>query len=217
MHHRLVGLPSDDDPQQRLQRGGGHAHGRRGRDGPHRVSDGPVLDGGRCILAEPCGAAHPHIDHHRVIVPRDGAGERVRLRAAKPVEALDHAAVGGGDVGAQPLRRDALRVLQRLRLIVRPSDAGRECGDNGRGDLHRPLGADARERVSERVGVVVPRVGGEQVGLGGAGQQADEVGEREGPDGFVAGGGGHERSIRDGQADGGPRRRNSEIKISCRD
>lgn len=111
MHHRLVGLPPDDDPQQRLQRGGLHAHGRRTRDGAHRVSDGPVLGGGRRILAEARRTAHPHVHHHRVGVPRDGAGERVRLRPAQSVESLDHAAVGGGDVGAQPLRRDALRVL----------------------------------------------------------------------------------------------------------
>ena len=79
---------------------------------------------------------------------------------------------------------------------MRPSDAGRECGDHGRGDLQRPVGADARERVSERVGVVVQRVGGEQVGLGGATQRRDEVGERDGSDGFEAVGGVHAGSIR---------------------
>lgn len=100
---------------------------------------------------------------------------------------------------------------------MRPSDAGRECGDNGRGDLQRPVGADDGQRVSERPSVGVPRPSGPEVGLGGAGQQRDELGHGAGSDGFVAGGGVHERSIRDGQADGGPRRRNSEIKISCRD
>lgn len=117
MHHRLVGLPSDDDPQQRLQRGGGHAHGRRGRDGADGVRDGAILYGGRGILRRAIGlrearrTAHPNIDHHRVIVPRDGTGERVRLRAAQPVEPFHHAAVGSVHMGAEPLRRDALRVL----------------------------------------------------------------------------------------------------------
>ena len=97
---------------------------------------------------------------------------------------------------AQPLRRDALRVLQGLGLIVRPSDAGRERGDHGRGDLHGPFGANARQRISERTGLGVPRTGSSVVGFGGSAQRSDEVGERDGSDGFVAGGGVHERSIR---------------------
>lgn len=79
---------------------------------------------------------------------------------------------------------------------MRPSDAGRESGDNGGSDLQRPFGANARQRISERTGLGVPRTGRIVVGHGSAGQQPDKVRERDGSDGFEAVGGVHERSIR---------------------
>ena len=76
-----------------------------------------------------------------------------------------------------------------------PRHTRRECGDNGGSDLQRPIGADDLQRLSEGTRLGVPRTGSSVVGFGGAGQQTDEVRERDGSDGFVAGGGVHERSI----------------------
>ena len=197
MHHRLVGLPPDDDPQQRLQRGGVHAHGRRGREGPNRVSDGPVLGRVRRVLPKARRTAHPHIDHHRVIVPRDGTGECVRLRATQAVEPHNHAAIRRIVMGSKATRADALRVLQCLHFVMRPSDAGRERGDDGRSDLQRPIGADDLQRLREGTRIGVPRTGGSEIGVGGRAQERDEVSEREGSDGFVAGGGVHGRIVRE--------------------
>ena len=188
-----VRLSPDDDPEKRLHGRGIHHHSES--DGADSVRDGPVLKVGRSVLqrpiglAEPRSAAHPHIDHHRVSVSRDGTGERIRLGAAKPVEALHHAPIRSGHVGAQSLRGDALRVLQGLGLIVRPSDAGRECGDHGRGSDHAPLGADRLQRLREGTGLGVPRLRGLQIGHGSAGQQIEERHDSGGADGIVTVGG----------------------------
>ena len=179
------GLPPHDDPQQGLQRGGGHADGARSGECADGVRDGPVLGRVGRILAKPCGAAHPHVHHHRVTVSGDGTGKRVRLGAAKAVEALPDASVGSVHVGAQTLRRDALRVLGRLRLIVRPRHTGRERGHNGRGDFHAPLGAQDAERLREVSGLGVPLLRGGVVEEGSRCEVADEGFDGVGADGFV--------------------------------
>ena len=182
---RSFRLPPDDDPQKRLQRGGCHAHGRGTRNVPNRIRDGAVLGRVRRVLPQPCGATHPHIDHHRTGVSRDGTGECIRLGAAQTLEPVHRAAIRRSDMGTQALRRDALRVLVRLRLIVRPSHAGRERGDNASRDFHIPLRTNRREGFSERVSLAVPTLGGVEIVQRGVAQQADERLGGAGADGFV--------------------------------
>ena len=186
---RSFRLPPDDDPEKSLQRGGFHAHGRGAGDAADSVRDGAVLRLIRRILPEPCGAAHPHIDHDRVPVTRDGTGKGVRLQPVQPVESHPGAAIRRSDMGAQSLRRDALRVLVRLRLIVRPSHAGRERGDNAARDFHVPSGRGA-QRISERASLIVPPLGGAQVEQRSLREERDEVADGSGVDGVVTGVGG---------------------------
>ena len=93
-------------------------------------------------------------------------------------------------MGAQALRRDALRVLVRFRLIVRPSNAGAERGHYAASDFHAPPGGQAK-RVRESPGLGVPRIGGsgveegsgceegtETVGNGGGGDHGSIVTDR---------------------------------------
>jgi len=99
-------------------------------------------------------------------------------------------------VGAQTLRRDALRVLGGLRLVVLPSDAGRERGDNGRGHFHAPLRAQDAERFREVSGLGVPLLRGGVVEEGSRCEVADEGFDGVGADGFVTvGAGGAHGSI----------------------
>ena len=183
MHPRsLLGLAANDDPQQGLHRGRVHVVGRCHF--AHRVGDQPILALVGRVLAQSGSAAHPHIHHHRVLVSGDGTCECVRLGAAQSIESFGLAAIRGGDMGAQSLRHDALRVLVRLRLIVRPSDAGRECGDNGRSDFHAPLGAHDAEAGSELVGLGVPTLGGVDIEQRGGCEEGAETGG-------VGGGGDH--------------------------
>ena len=180
------GLPPHDDPQQGLQRGGGHAHGTRSGECADGVRDGPVLGRVGRILAQSGSAAHPHVHHHRVTVSGDGTSKRVRLRAAKAVEALPDASVGSVHVGAESLRRDALRVLVSLRLIVRPRHTGRERGDNGRGNFRAPLRTQDAQRLREVSGLNVPLLRGGVVEEGSRCEVADEGFDGVGADGFVA-------------------------------
>ncbi len=196
MHRSLVGLASDNDPQQGLQRSGGHAHDGRSGKRLDRVSDGPVLGRVRGILPQSRSAAHPHIHDDRVPVPGNGTGKRIRLGSAQAVEAFPDATVGGIHVGVKTLRRDALRVLRGLRLVMGPSDAGRERGDNGRSDLQRPLGALNAQRFGKLPSVIVPAHGGVQVKERSGSEEADEARGGLGSDGGVTGsGGGHARIV----------------------
>ncbi len=196
MHRSLVGLASDDDPEQGLQRGGSHAHGRRSRDCPNRVRDGAVLGRVRGILPQSRSAAHPHIHDDRVPIPGDGASECVRLRSAQPVEPFPDAPIGGIHVGVKTLRRDALRVLGGLSLVMGPSDAGRERGDDGRSDLQRPFGALNTQRLGKLPRIIVPAHGCVQVKERSGGEERDEALGGLGSDGGVAGsGGGHARIV----------------------
>ena len=88
-------------------------------------------------------------------------------------------------MGAEALRRDALRVLVRLRLIVRPCHTGRERGDNGRGHFHAPLGAQDAQRLREVSGLNVPLLRGSVVEEGSRCEVADEGFDSAGADGFV--------------------------------
>ncbi len=195
MHRSLVGLASDNDPQQGLQRGGSHAHGRRSREGLDRVRDGAVLGRVRGILPQSRSAAHPHIHDDRVPVPGDGASECVRLRSAQAVEAFPDATVRSIHVGVKTLRRDALRVLGGLSLVMGPSDAGRERGDNGRSDLQRPLGTLDAQRLGKLPRIIVPCHCSVQVEERSGGEEADETLGGLGSDGGVAGSGGGHASI----------------------
>jgi hypothetical protein len=196
MHRSLVGLASDNDPQQGLQRGGGHAHGRRSREGLDRVRDGAVLGRGRGILPQSRSTAHPHIHDDRVTVTRDSTGKRIRLWSAQAVEAFPKATIRSVHMGAQATGRDALRVLRGLRLVMGPSDAGRERGDNGRGNLQRPLGALNAQRLGKLARIIVPAHGRVQVKERSGCEEADETLGGLGSDGSVTGsGGGHASSI----------------------
>ena len=196
MHRSLVGLASDDDPQQGLQRSGGHAHGRRSREGLDRVSDGAVLGRVRGILPQSRSAAHPHIHDDRVPIPSDGASECVRLRSAQAIEAFPDATVRSIHVGVKALRRDALCVLRGLRLVMGPSDAGRERGHDGRSDLQRPLGALNAQRLGKLPRIIVPAHSRVQVKERSGCEEADETLGGLGSDGGVTGsGGGHASSI----------------------
>jgi len=195
MHRSLVGLASDNDPQQGLQRGGSHADGGRSREGLDRVRDGAVLGRVRGILPQSRSAAHPHVNDDRVPIPGDGASECVRLGSAQAVEAFPDATIRSIHVGAEAPRRDALRVLDGLRLIVRPSDAGRERGDNGRGDLQRPLGTLDAQRIGKLPRIIVPCHCSVQVEERSGGEEADETLGGLGSDGGVAGSGGGHASI----------------------
>ena len=200
----LFRLPPDDDPQQGLKRSRSHADGRRARDGPDGICDGTVfrLVGG--ILPEARSAAHPHVHHNRLTVPRDGTGERVSLQPAQAVEAFRDAAIRRDHVGPQTLRRDALRVLRRLRLIVRPRDTGRECRHDASRRFEAPPGGGA-EGFSERARLIVPTLGSAQVEERSLREQRDEGVDGSGADGGVAGGGGvHARIVPDW---GGPVKR----------
>ena len=168
----LFRLPPDDDPEKRLHGRGFHVPFRR--DFAHRVRDGPVLALVGRVLPEPRSTAHPNIHHHGASVPGDGAGECVGLQPPQPVETVRHAAIRRSNVGAQTLRRDALRILERLGLIVAPSNAGRECGHDASGHLKVPSG-DGTERVSERLGLVVPRFSSVQVEEGSGGEERTEL------------------------------------------
>jgi len=113
-------------------------------------------------------------------------------------------------MGAQTLGRDALRVLERLRLIVRPSDAGRERGDNASRDFHAPLGADDGKRLRELISLAVPHTRSLQIGHGSAGKERDERLGGTGADGLVTVGGGavHARMIPCRPAHVNPQHRN---------
>ena len=78
-------------------------------------------------------------------------------------------------MGAQTLRHDALRVLVRLRLVVRPSDAGRERGDNAARNFHAPLGADEAQTASEVSGLGVPRIGSSSIEEGSGCEEGTET------------------------------------------
>ncbi len=107
----LLRLSAHNDPEQGLQGGGADGEREAVRDHGNRVSDGPVLGLVGRVLAEPRCTAHPHIHHHRVSVSRDGTGKRIRLQAPEAIEAVPAAAVRRDHMGAEALRRDALRVL----------------------------------------------------------------------------------------------------------
>ena len=78
-------------------------------------------------------------------------------------------------MGSEPLRRDALRVLLRLDLIVRPSDSGRECGDNAARHFEVPSGAVA-ERLREPGSLTVPTLGSVVVEEGSGREEGRETG-----------------------------------------
>ena len=78
-------------------------------------------------------------------------------------------------MGAEPLRRDALRVLLRLHLIVRPRDTGRECGDNAARHFEVPSGAVA-ERLREPGSLTVPTLGSVVVEEGSGREEGRETG-----------------------------------------
>lgn len=101
-------------------------------------------------------------------------------------------------MGAQTLRGDPLRVLRRLRLIVRPSDAGRERGDNASRHFHVPSGGRT-QRVSERLRLIVPPLGSVEVEERSLREERDEGFGGSGADGEVTVGGGavHARIIPD--------------------
>ena len=111
-------------------------------------------------------------------------------------------------MGAKTLRGDPLRVLRRLRLIVRPSDAGRERGDNGRGDFHVPSGHRA-QRVSEALRLGVPTLGSVEVEERSLGEKPDERFGGAVADGEVTVGGGavHARIVPDAARPVNPQRR----------
>ena len=185
----LFRLPPDDDPQQGLKGGRGHAHGRRARDGPDGIRDGAIFRLVRGILPEARSAAHPHVHHDRLTVPGDGTGEGVSLEPAQAVEAFRDAPIRRDDVRAQTLRRDALRVLRRLRLIVRPRHTGREGRHDASRRFEAPSGGRA-EGFSERARLIVPTLGSAQVEQRSLREQRDEGVDGSGADGGVAGGGG---------------------------
>ncbi len=167
------GLPPNDDPQQGLHRGRVHVVGRcHFADG---VSNDPIFRLIRSILAKSCGTAHPHIHNHRVTVSGDGTGERIRLGATQSVESFADASVCSLHVGTQSLRRDTLRVLVRLTLIVRPRDAGRERGDNAARNFHAPIGANEAQTTGEVSGFNVPRIGGRMIEEGSGGEEGTET------------------------------------------
>ena len=199
----LFRLPPDDDPQQGLKGGRGHADGRRGRDGPDGRCDGTVfrLVGG--ILPEARSAAHPHVHHNRLTIPRDGTGECVSLQPAQAVETLRDAPIRRDHMGPQALRRDALRVLGGLGLIVRPRHTGGECRHDASRSFEAPSGGRA-ERFSERTRLIVPTLGSAQVEQRSLREQRDEGFDGSGADGGVAGGGVHARIVPDW---GGPVKR----------
>jgi len=168
----LLRLSSDDDPQQGLHHGGFHVVG--GGDFPHRVRDLTVLALVRRVLAEARSAAHPHIHHDGIHVSGDGTGECVRLQTAQTVETVRDATVGSGHMGTQALRRDTLRVLEGLGLIVAPSNTGRECRHDASGDFQRPRRVRT-QRLREGPSLGVPSLGSVQVEDGDGGEQGAEV------------------------------------------
>ncbi len=162
----LIRLSPDDDPQQGLHRR--RIHVVRCRDITHRLSDGAVLglvwrvlrhpNLSTASVNQPGSTAHPNIDHDRVLVSGNSPGKGISLGTAQTVKPVRHTTVGSDHVRPQTARSNALRVLERLSLVVSPSDAGAERGHNAARHFHVPLGTNHAEGSRERVSLSVPCV-----------------------------------------------------------